>query len=85
MCVPVRLSIKLPFSPRIEGALLPTGSIEQRNEKPIVRHSRRTLPIVGYRISLSRAREHYAGTRALFFPAPFHFTRQRGGFAPDWL
>lgn len=31
MWVPVRLSMRLPFSPRIEGALLPTGSIEQRN------------------------------------------------------
>lgn len=28
MCVPVRLSIRLPFSPKIEGALVPTGSID---------------------------------------------------------
>lgn len=33
MSARVRLSIRLPFSPRIDGALLPTGSIRGRRER----------------------------------------------------
>lgn len=76
----VRLSIRLPFSPRIDGALLPTGSGSPREEK-----DEADLPRVGHRITLGGARQHHAGSRAGLFPTPFHLSRQRRGFAADRL
>lgn len=89
MSARVRLSIRLPFSPRIDGALLPTGSIRGRREreKKENRVAKRNLdlPRVGHRISLRGARQHHAGSRTDLFPTPFHLTGQRGCFAADRL
>lgn len=87
MSARVRLSIRLPFSPRIDGALLPTGSIRGKREKEKRKESWRDLdlPRVGHRISLRGARQHHARSRTDLFPTPFHLPGQRGCFAPDRL